>query len=152
SLLRLKITDDARDITCLAYSPSGDRLAAVGGDGRLRVWDAATGRPEQVIDLGLPPRHFNSPWALVFRPDGRQLVCADPAGLRPWDLATGKAVAPTALAWSERVAFSPDGALCARFAPDRPLVICEAATGRELRRLPTTRATAAAFSRDGRWL
>jgi WD40 repeat protein len=78
-------------------SPNGDRLTTTGQqpNGRLRVWDAATGRPVSDEVRGTI-YHTTADGAfglaMVAAPEG----AADPArrGLQVWDLAAGRPVAP----------------------------------------------------------
>jgi WD40 repeat protein len=66
----------------LAFSPDGDKLAAVIEEDDLRVFEVASGKPIQ---------HLPQYWAsrVVYSPDGKALVSVRGATVRVWD-ATGK--------------------------------------------------------------
>jgi RNA polymerase sigma factor (sigma-70 family) len=78
-------------VQALAFSPGGTLLAAVQNRGQVRVWDAATGKVRMRAG-GKRPETSRIPWAkaLVFGPDGKRLAVADRAGLRLFEVATGK--------------------------------------------------------------
>ena len=69
------------------FSPDGTRIATTGNDtGRLRVWDAATGRQVYAMKLS-GENQFR--W-VTFARDGRLLAASTEGDLRVWDPATGK--------------------------------------------------------------
>lgn len=71
-------------VQALAIAPNGKLIASGLGDGRVRLWDARTGR-----ELGpAPPALPGAVHSLSFTPDGRALVIAG-AGLVVWDLERG---------------------------------------------------------------
>ncbi len=58
-------------VTKVCFSPVGSEVAALSNTGRLRVWDAGTGR--LLLERS---NHSTYGAALAFRPDGRQLLVA----------------------------------------------------------------------------
>lgn len=75
------------DITALAYSPDGTRLATASVDGTARIWDAATGATLAVLE-----GHRKPIACLAFSPDGRSLATGSEDGTaRVWNTATGAA-------------------------------------------------------------
>jgi len=75
---------------CVAFSPTDERVAVYGADGRLRLYNRTSG---QVL-REWPPQHNGR--ALAFSPDGRQLAVAGPdenceTFFRVYDVSAGKA-------------------------------------------------------------
>ena len=101
-------------LSCLAFSPDGNRLASVGMDHTLQVANAYTGRAvfPAATDSG-------SPTSVIFSPDGRRLAAAGMDGIvRLWDAANGnsfqslRGFGPPGgghYGFTARLAFSPDG-------------------------------------------
>jgi hypothetical protein len=81
-----------RGVTRVAFSPSGDILAAGTSDGQVWIWASATGRRTQVIDTGT--RGVRS---LAFSADGKLLVTAtNKAPVTVWEVAPEPANDPDA--------------------------------------------------------
>jgi WD40 repeat protein/tRNA A-37 threonylcarbamoyl transferase component Bud32 len=96
-----------RNVSCLALSPDGKRLAAGLYDRLIRVWDVATGR-----ELATLTGHTRPVWGLAFSPDGRILVSTSgDRTVRLWHLPTLQELFPlTHLhGMPGAVAFSRDG-------------------------------------------
>jgi WD40 repeat protein len=84
----------ALGVRCVTYSPDGRLLASAGGDGRVCLWDAATGKLVRDVARLRP----GEACFVAFSPDGKTLA----GGGRPegnhddtppvwlWDVATGK--------------------------------------------------------------
>ncbi|MEV4551045.1 WD40 repeat domain-containing serine/threonine protein kinase [Nonomuraea wenchangensis] len=128
---------------------------SIGGEGTLRLWDPATGRPVTQPLTG----HTGTVFRMAFSPDGRLLASGSmDATVRLWDTATGGLVGEPLTGHTgivEDVAFSPDGRLLASGSVDTTARLWDAATGRPVGE-PLTGHTntvvGVAFSPDGRLL
>ncbi len=99
----LTITTSSGDISAIAFSPDGRRLATVGEAGVLELFDRATGEQLTRTVAHEAPAH-----AAAFSPDGHYLATAgQDAKVRLWDgLGLPIDTLNGFLGWS--VAFSPD--------------------------------------------
>jgi WD40 repeat protein len=99
------------NVTVLALSRDGHRIATGATDFKVRIWDADTGRP-----IGAPLEHDSTIATLKFSRDGHTLAVADfNQSARLWDVETGKPIG-TPMHQDGLiidVAFSPDGRLLA---------------------------------------
>jgi WD40 repeat protein len=148
-------------VTCAAFSPDGVHLATGHEDGRIRVWEFATGRLVRALQFP----SFNTPDSLAWSPDGRVLASTRreiDAGLLDidnrivlWNPLTGKRlrVFPGHAGPITTLSFSPDGKLLAssNSARGAAIRIREVASGEEVIRLPSSGGspTPVAFSPDG---
>jgi WD40 repeat protein/DNA-binding SARP family transcriptional activator len=143
------------DVSWVAFSPDGTRLASTAPDGTI-VWDTATGRP--VLEL-FGPAYASA--GATFTADGMDLVLGvtgegarrSAARVRVLSVATGRDVRPPLASpvdlWQAPVA-NADGSLIA--APGNGgTPVWDARTGDLLRLLPVA-STTVAFSPDGRRL
>jgi WD40 repeat protein len=122
----------------LAFSPDGSRLASVGQQGGLMVWDVRTGK-EMLTRAG----HTTTSCSLAFLPDGLRVASGGPDGaVRVWDATANREVR----SWKAfrrasgtnslpRVALSPDGRFLAsagQFGTGTLVKVWDVGTGREV--------------------
>ncbi len=148
----LTFTGAQNDISSVAYSPDGRKIASGGKFGVVKVWDANSGK-----ELIAFQAHSAATRSVVFSPDGRRLATASlDHQLCIWDAETGKLALPIT-GHTDVVtcaAFSPDGRRLASSSWDKTVRIWDAATGRAIRVLSghTLRVRTVAYSPDGRRL
>ena len=95
----------------VAFSPDAQRLASVGDDGVVKIWDTAKPDNPRVKLLLRMMGHTGAIQRVVFSPDGTRLATASAdQTVRLWDAATGVEVLNQggSAAFTD-VAFSPDG-------------------------------------------
>jgi WD40 repeat protein/DNA-binding XRE family transcriptional regulator len=152
---------DPSIVSAVAFSPSGTLLASADGDGTVRLWNPATGRP---VGTPLHASARNGVQAVAFSPSGTLLASGGADGtVRLWNPATGHAVGRPIRATStlnggvHGVAFSYDGKRLASADGDGTVQLWDPATGRPVGMpLHATSARYAvwgvAFSPDGKRL
>jgi hypothetical protein len=118
--------------TCCAFSPDSRWFAAGMEDGSLRLYDLPSGRWRS---LGGGPR----PFALVFRPDQRQLAVSHRGGVQVRDLDTGGLVADLPQAVDGHLAWHPDGKTLAVPGRDLRIRLWDVPSRREILALEGTR-------------
>ncbi|HEY1409729.1 MAG TPA: WD40 repeat domain-containing protein, partial [Promineifilum sp.] len=142
----------------VAYSPDGTRLAGVGADNVIRIWDAVTG--ETILAWtghgeGVSGGFYEGTLDVAYSPDGTRIATAGADGMaKVWDAATGEELL-TLAGHSDglhSIAYSPDGRLIATSSDeqDTTVKVWEAQTGVEIYSLSghTARAWGLAFSPD----
>jgi WD40 repeat protein len=91
-------------IYAIGFSPSGRDLAAVCGDGFVRIWDTSTGKVLQSISV----EHSSFGYDLAFLDENRLAVSG--TDLRWWDIpANGWNVIRSSRQWMVKLCVSPDG-------------------------------------------
>jgi WD40 repeat protein/serine/threonine protein kinase len=112
------------------------QLAAFGPDGKTcaatwfiaKLWEVPSGKP-----IGSPLKHDRGgSFALVYSPDGRQLLTTCTIGLaRLWDTTTGELLRELPNSGGlMTAAFSPDGRTCVYGGAEGKLRLCDPKTGR----------------------
>jgi WD40 repeat protein len=100
----------------VAFAPDGRTLAAAASDGRIALWDVATGTDRLYIGAhpNGPSAEFSPAPGVVFAPDGKTLASAGTDGtIRLWDTRTAKELGQLAALDTEFrcLALSTDGKL-----------------------------------------
>ncbi|MBV8688235.1 MAG: WD40 repeat domain-containing protein [Alphaproteobacteria bacterium] len=138
--------------TSAVFAPDGSWLATGGYDGKVRLWDPASGRPTGRLDGAA-----GTVWTVAASPDGRRLAAAgEDKTIHVWDVAAGRPVLRLSghgrNIWEVR--FSPDGARLASGSFDTTTRLWDAATGRPLAvgREHEEAVVGLAWSPDGRLL
>jgi RNA polymerase sigma factor (sigma-70 family) len=136
----------------VAFSPDGKSLAAGSSDHGVHLWELASGKVLHYLR-----GHDGEVSAVAFAPNGKTLASGGwDKAVRLWDLTAGKEVRAFKDFPKEvhLVAYSPDGKTLAAGGLQAPeLVLWEAATGKEVRRLEGKWGfLSAAFSPDGKTL
>lgn len=140
------------NVASLAHSPDGKRLASVGRDGGVMVWDSRSGR--------LIARFFGHEkrcTSVSFSPDGKRVASGSvDRTVRVWDVASKTSVATLKdhADQVQAVAYSPDGKYLASGAFDSVIRIWDAENWRLITTLPHHRRSVdrLAFSPDGKLL
>jgi WD40 repeat protein len=113
------------------------RLATIGKDGTVKVWEVSTGRELLNLPGTTPLVDSYGPQRLAFSPDGALLASSDNNLVKIWDSASGEVLRTLsghrAEVWA--VAFSRDGKRLATGGIDTTVQVWEVATGRLLRTL-----------------
>jgi WD40 repeat protein len=133
----------------VAFSPNGKRLASVGRDRALRVWNPITS--EELLHVP----HKHEFYCVKFSPDGKRLVTANMQGVNLWDAVTGKqALTLEGAADHIHVVFSPNGRWLATAGWNKLVKLWDANTGEEVLTLAGhgNNVWALAFSPDGQLL
>jgi WD40 repeat protein len=109
------------EVTSVAFSPDGSRLASASRDGSVKVWNAMTSQEARAVP------------GWILSPDGKHLAGAVGNEVKVWDTQTGRETL-TLAGHKDRVgsvAFSPDGQRLVSAAADRTAKVWDAQTGQE---------------------
>jgi tRNA A-37 threonylcarbamoyl transferase component Bud32 len=140
----------------LAFSPDGSRIATASQDGKVQVWDVASGKEEATAE-----GHRDGANCVAFSPDGTRLASGGKdRAVRFWDATSGKETLRALDTTGEvlGVAFSPDGSLVAAAARGKDdsgeVRVWRGATGKMVLSFDALKAPAAgvAFSLNGKRL
>ena len=114
----------------LSFSKDGKTLVVAGGDGQIRLIDAATGTVQRTLS-----GHTNAIYLAVYSPDEKLLASSSrDLTARVWDVASGRELHEfTGFRCAVKsVAFSPDGRTLAASGNDGMLNLWDLKTGNEL--------------------
>jgi len=129
SRLVMTLTGHEDAVHSIAYSPSGDQLAAGLENGTVHIWDTRTG--EEIVS---PMKSGDdSVCSVAFAPDGLRLASdADNGALSVWNVAIGKLDfhrPPVDREGNRLLAFSPNGKLVASLSWDYTVALWNVDTG-----------------------
>jgi hypothetical protein len=99
------------EVTCLALSADGKKLASGGCDRAVNVWDLSGGAADAKLEQSFE-NHADWVYGVAFSPDGKHLfTCSRDKSARVWDLATKETVVtfPDHQAGLNGVAVKSDG-------------------------------------------
>src|SRR5271166_4091467 len=114
-------------VNAVAVTPDGRYVVSGSDDGKLRVWDLATGETKTTLQ-----GHTSWVTAMAVTPDGRQVVSgSEDKTLRVWDLTTGesKTTLQGHTGSVNAVAVTPDGRQVVSGASDNTLRVWDLAKG-----------------------
>ena len=118
-------------VSSLAFSRDGSRMASGSWDGTVRLWDGTTGQP-----ISRLPASNSAIFGVAFSPDGKRIVSGSWLGtVLLQDAATGAVVGVPHnehASVASSVAFSPDGRRIISGGHDTTLRLQDAATGTPL--------------------
>ena len=137
-------------VSSVAFTQTGNLLAAGGSDGTVLLWSTATHGDRLLrVPGGGPVR------SVAFSPDGKKLAASTDTGIDVWDVDSGRVVGhPAYNGYAYSVAFSPDGRTIAAAGSNTTIRLY---SGTDYRQVGSPMAVkdgrpvnSIAFSRDGR--
>jgi WD40 repeat protein/predicted Ser/Thr protein kinase len=106
-----------REVTCVAWSPDGQKCVSGSGDKTVKIWDVATGHT-----LNTYQGHSGKVYTVAWSPDGTRIASAgQDKSVCIWDAATGKTLSTYRGHTDDvyAIAWSPDGTRIASASADK---------------------------------
>lgn len=147
----LSFKGHADDVNQVAFSADGSLLASTGDDGKLNVWDPATGR------LLASLSGSGSALGPSFSADGSRVAAVwdgsfGTHSVRVFDLSTKRVVSDVLVEAAFNTALSPDGKRLAVVGESGESAVFDLKTGSEAFRLSGARSWGVSWSADGRYI
>ncbi len=152
------------NVLALAFSPYGTWLASGTADGKIQMWDVATGGALTVFAAPTEQENLGRILALAFSPDGTLLAAGTRGHIQLWEVDTAKkflSVDPEHTrddkpysGAAEPLVFSPDGAVLVNGLHMGAIQLWDVTTGDKIAALDghTQSVTTLVFSPDGQTL
>ncbi len=147
---RLRLLEVSEGVRSVGWSPDGSQVATGSYQGRIIVWDSASGDVAQTLTYSTGRMLIR---AVAFDPSGTLLASAQDNTIAIWDIASGQNVRlldghgdiVNSIAWS------PDGSRLASGSNDRTVIEWDPSTGDKVMTLPSPGGpvSAVAWSPDG---
>lgn len=151
-----RLSGISAEVSSVAYSADGSRLAAGSMDGSIRLWDATQIAPGIAEPIYTFQSASNRVLSIAFAPDGERLVAGGQDRLvRWWELSTGIELAPLngPTAPVNAIAYGPNGRYVAAASDDGFVTVWDVATNPDQVALRleghTAFVTSVAFNPDG---
>jgi WD40 repeat protein len=88
-----RLRGDLFSVTSVAFAPDGRTLAAGGPDGTVRLWDVASGKERNCLEVRGISWRDDGDGVIDFSPDGRTLAVGGEAGdVRLWEVVSAEEV------------------------------------------------------------
>ncbi|KAK7219512.1 hypothetical protein V2G26_007515 [Clonostachys chloroleuca] len=151
----MELVGHSGEISCLAMSLDGKRLASGSHDCTIRLWDMTVNQP---ICLAIYHGHFSKIQSISFSPDNRHLVSAGLKDIRIWEMKDWNALdCPPILDNSlesepKKMFFSPNGDELAILSRHGNLKVFDATTGKQILEERCLTDPGPAYSPNGRFL
>jgi WD40 repeat protein/transcriptional regulator with XRE-family HTH domain len=92
SPIRMTLDGHGTSVLSADYSPNGSRLATIGSDGTVILWDALTGKELIRMNGTTEPNDFVTTQRVSYSPDGDLLIACDRNQVRIFDAASGNLI------------------------------------------------------------
>jgi WD40 repeat protein/tRNA A-37 threonylcarbamoyl transferase component Bud32 len=137
----------AGHVSCVAFSPDGQRIVGGSIDGTLMIWDAQTGQAIRTLK-----GHTRQVLCVAFSPDGQRFVSGSlDYTLKIWDAQTYEVGLTRHVGPHRSVGFSPDGKRIVSADDKMVLKVWDVLSGRETLSIKDTDlVTCVAFAPDGK--
>jgi WD40 repeat protein/transcriptional regulator with XRE-family HTH domain len=156
SPIRMTLDGHGTRVLSAAYSPNGERLATIGDDGTVIIWNTLTGESLLRLQGTTEPSDFISSKRVAYSPDGELVVAVDRNQVKIYDSVSGNLLKTLSGHQADltAIAISADGKLIASGALDGSVTIWDAAPAVSLFQVAAHPVAIEnlTFSPDGKWL